>query len=233
MRDGRRTTGARGWLRPRPLIAAATALASLISALTPDMAWRGHVVKDMGLVQVAAVFHAAVVPLATALLLASYYLWRRRRRAFAVAFVLLIAIGVFNVLKGLDVEEALLAWIGAGSPVVGPRRLHGRARPGQARCARSPPRRRLWRSRWRVTFVAAWSAAKGRPDLGLVARATGDMFLWQDPPMRICRQPAIRARRRWEWSHCSGCCSPPARCFARCRRWCRCPTWPSAPAPPT
>ena len=105
----------RTWVAPASaLIAAATALASLISALTPDMAWRGHVVKDVGLVQVAAVFHAAVVPLATALLLASYYLWRRRRRAFAVAFVLLIAIGVFNVLKGLDVEEALLAWFGAG-----------------------------------------------------------------------------------------------------------------------
>ena len=105
----------RSWVAPAAaMIAAATALASLLSALTPDMAWRGHVVKDMGLVQLAAVFHAAVVPLATALLLASYYLWRRRRRAFAIAFVLLIAIGVFNVLKGLDVEEALLAWIGAG-----------------------------------------------------------------------------------------------------------------------
>ncbi len=166
------------------VIAAATALASLLSALTPDMAWRGHVVKDMGLVQLAAVFHAAVVPLATALLLASYYLWRRRRRAFAIAFVLLIAIGVFNVLKGLDVEEALLAWIGAGVLWWG--RGAFTVEPGPFKLGPSiATAAAALTVTVAVTFVAAWSAAKGRPDLGLVARASGDMFLWQDPPMRI------------------------------------------------
>ena len=175
----------RSWVAPAAAtIAAATALASLLSALTPDMAWRGHVVKDMGLVQLAAVFHAAVVPLATALLLASYYLWRRRRRAFAIAFVLLIAIGIFNVLKGLDVEEALLAWIGAGVLWWG--RGAFTVEPGPVKLGASiATAAAALTVTVGVTFVAAWSAAKGRPDLGLVARASGDMFLWQDPPMRI------------------------------------------------
>ena len=187
----RTETPAHGWLRPRLLIAAATALASLLSALTPDMAWRGHVVKDMGLVQLAAVFHAAVVPLATALLLASYYLWRRRRRAFAIAFVLLIAIGMFNVLKGLDVEEALLAWIGAGVLWWG--RGAFTVEPGPVKLGASiATAAAALTVTVAVTFVAAWSAAKGRPDLGLVARASGDMFLWQDPPMRT-PTTAIRA----------------------------------------
>ncbi len=178
-------TAVRAWVAPASaLIAAATALASLISALTPDMAWRGHVVKDMGLVQVAAVFHAAVVPMATALLLTSYYLWRRRRRAFTVALVLLIAIGFFNVLKGLDVEEALLAWIGAGTLWWG--RCAFTADPGPVKVGASVATAAAALAvTVGVTFVAAWSAAEGRPELGLVARATGDMFLWQDPPMRV------------------------------------------------
>ncbi len=175
----------RRWVAPvAALIAAATAVASLVSALTPTMRWRGHVIADIGLVQEAAVFHAAVVPLATALLLASYYLWRRRRRAFVVAFVLLLALGVFNILKGLDVEEAALSFFGAWILWWGrktftvepnPLRIGGSIATAAAALAVTVA----------ITFIAAWSAARGRPELGLVARASVDMFLWQDPPIGI------------------------------------------------
>ncbi len=214
------------------MIAAATALASLLSALTPDMAWRGHVVKDMGLVQLAAVFHAAVVPLATALLLASYYLWRRRRRAFAIAFVLLIAIGVFNVLKGLDVEEALLAWVGAGVLWWG--RGAFTVEPGPVKLGASI-----------VTAAAALTVTVGchlrgrlvgrqrparpgsrRPRFGRHVPVAG-------PADADSRQSAIRASGAGSGIALGSAARRPGTVSPAAVAGCRCPIWPSAPAPPT
>jgi lysyl-tRNA synthetase class 2 len=100
------------WL---PLAAAAlTALAGIVniaSALTPDIHWRGHLLLRLEGVEPLKVFHALALPAGGALLLVAPYLLKRRRRALQVAVALLVAIGLVNLLKGLDYEECALGWI--------------------------------------------------------------------------------------------------------------------------
>jgi lysyl-tRNA synthetase class 2 len=94
--------------------AALTALAGLVniaSALTPDIHWRGHLLLELEGVHALQVFHALALPAGAALLLLSPYLLKRRRRAMQVAIALLLAIGLVNLLKGLDYEECAFGWI--------------------------------------------------------------------------------------------------------------------------
>jgi lysyl-tRNA synthetase, class II len=101
-----------------PALTAAASLATgavnLVSALTPNVGWRGHLLLHALPVRAIPVFHALAVPAAVALLVAAIYLRRRRRRAWEVAFGLLLGLGVLNLLKGLDVEEATLSFAAAG-----------------------------------------------------------------------------------------------------------------------
>jgi lysyl-tRNA synthetase class 2 len=94
--------------------ALATGVVNLVSALTPNVAWRGHLLLHALPVRAVPVFHAMAVPAAVALLVAGVYLRRRRRRAWQAAVGLLLALGVLNLLKGLDVEEAALSFAAAG-----------------------------------------------------------------------------------------------------------------------
>jgi lysyl-tRNA synthetase, class II len=104
-------------LRRLPPIAGAIAFAigvvNLVSALTPNLSWRGDVVVAVLPEDAVPLFHTLAVPTSIALIVCSLYLRRRRRRAWAVAFALLVALGAFDVVKGFDVEEALLTWAGA------------------------------------------------------------------------------------------------------------------------
>ncbi len=96
------------------LAAALTAVAGLVniaSALTPDIRWRGHLLLQVEGVQTMRFFHALALPAGAALLLVSPYLLKRRRRAAQIAIALLVAIGLVNLLKGLDYEESLLSWL--------------------------------------------------------------------------------------------------------------------------
>ena len=91
-----------------------TALAGIVniaSALTPDIHWRGHLLLKLEGVEALQVFHALALPAGGALLLVAPYLLKRRRRAMQVAVALLIAIGLVNLLKGLDYEECAFGWI--------------------------------------------------------------------------------------------------------------------------
>ena len=93
--------------------AALTALVGVVniaSALTPDIRWRGHLLFHIEGVRAMELFHALALPAGAALLLVSPYLLKRRRRSMQVAIVLLLAIGVVNLAKGLDVEESLVGW---------------------------------------------------------------------------------------------------------------------------
>ena len=96
---------------PLPLIAAAAAatiaLADLASAVTPNVRWRGHFLTHVEAIQELSVFHALAIPVASVLLISAYYLSRRRRRALHLAVTLLVALSLFNLLKGLDFEEAI------------------------------------------------------------------------------------------------------------------------------
>jgi lysylphosphatidylglycerol synthetase-like protein (DUF2156 family) len=112
----------KSWI-PR-LGAAITALVGLVniaSALTPNIRWRGHLLLQFEAVETMRVFHALALPAGAALLLVAPYLLKRRRRALQAAIVVMLALGVVNLLKGLDWEEAILSCVSAAML------YHGRA----------------------------------------------------------------------------------------------------------
>ena len=97
---------------PLPALAAIgailVAIVNLVSALTPNMAWRGHALLKLEPLAAMRVSHALAIPVAWLLLVAGVYLGRRRRRALQLAIVLLVVLAALNILKGLDVEEAVM-----------------------------------------------------------------------------------------------------------------------------
>jgi lysyl-tRNA synthetase, class II len=100
-----------------PVLAGAVAFAigivNLISALTPNIAWRHHLLLQLEPVRTVPVLHTVALPASVALIGTAFSLRGRRRRAWQVAVGLLVALGFVNVFKGLDFEEALLSWSGA------------------------------------------------------------------------------------------------------------------------
>src|SRR5439155_19832891 len=70
---------------PLPALAAIgailVAIVNLVSALTPNMAWRGHALLKLEPLAAMRVSHALAIPVAWLLLVAGVYLGRRRRRA--------------------------------------------------------------------------------------------------------------------------------------------------------
>ena len=95
-------------------IAFAVGLVNLLSALTPNVAWRHHLLLQLEPVEAVPVFHTLAVPASVTLVVSAFYLRARRRRAWQAALVLMIVLGVFALLKGLDFEEAALSWAAAG-----------------------------------------------------------------------------------------------------------------------
>src|SRR5262245_36556849 len=75
-----------------PTLAAATALAvgavNLASALTPNVAWRGHLLLQVEPVELVPLFHTLAVPASVALIVCAFYLGRRRHRAWQTALAL-------------------------------------------------------------------------------------------------------------------------------------------------
>src|SRR5579884_2466628 len=104
-------SGLAPWL-PR-LAAAAAAFVGLVnvaSALTPNIHWRGHLLLQLEPVAAMRLFHTLALPAGAALLLVAPYLAKRRRRAWQAAITLMLALGLFDLLKGLDFEETLITW---------------------------------------------------------------------------------------------------------------------------
>lgn len=108
------------WLAP--LAGALTALvgiANVASAVTPDLTDRARALGRLKFGDAVPVAHALALPLGVALLVLAFYLGRRRRRAWRIVLAVLLAAGVVNVVKGLDVEEAVLNLALAGLLVWG------------------------------------------------------------------------------------------------------------------
>jgi lysyl-tRNA synthetase class 2 len=97
------------------------ALVNIASALTPDIAWRGHLLLSLEGVPAVRFFHALALPFGTGLLLTVPYLLKHRRRAVSVAVAILMVAGVINLLKGLDFEESIAGWIVAAGLFAGRR----------------------------------------------------------------------------------------------------------------
>ena len=142
------------------IVAGAVGGINLLSALTPNARWRGHLLLQVEPVGAMHVFHALAVPASAALLVGAVYLRRRRRVAWQFAFALLCALTVLDLVKGLDVEEAALSAAGAGVLWWGRDAFTVRGDPVQLRSA-------VWR-------VPALAAATLTVSVAAVAAAVPD-----------------------------------------------------------
>jgi lysyl-tRNA synthetase class 2 len=170
------------WL-PR-LAAAAAAIVGLVnigSALTPNIRWRGHVLLEIEPVETMKLFHALALPAGLALLLVAPYLAKRRRRAWQAAVLLMVALGLVDLLKGLDFEETAMTWGAAAVLVVGRQGFRVHHDPITLRSAI-----------WRVPMLGAlgvgcaalatW-ASQGHPSWSSVVTETADLLQWARGPI--------------------------------------------------
>jgi lysyl-tRNA synthetase, class II len=159
-------------------VAFAIGVVNLASAVTPNVRWRGHLLLQLVPLREVPLFHAFAVPASLGLIVTATYLRRRRQRALHVAIALLLALGVLDVLKGLDVEEALLSWAGAAllwwgrsAFVVRPGKLSRRAillLAGVTSIAVA------------LTAELVWVAAGGTGTPDEIAKQTLDLFTWRE-----------------------------------------------------
>ncbi len=85
-------------------------LVNVVSALTPELDGRLRAAGRVLPREVILAAHGLALPAGLVLLLVGYYLARRRRRAAHLAVAVLLVAGGLDLLKGLDVEEALASW---------------------------------------------------------------------------------------------------------------------------
>jgi lysyl-tRNA synthetase class 2 len=172
------------WLpRAAAFAAALVGLVNIASALTPNIRWRGHLLLSYEPVEGVRLFHALALPAGAALLLVAPYLLRRRRRAWQAAIVLMAALGLFDLLKGLDFEETAITWGTAVILMYGARAFTVRHDPITLRSAV-----------WRVPLMGAlgltaatlatW-AAHDHPSVATVLRETGDLLAWHAGPIHF------------------------------------------------
>ena len=112
-----------GWLAA---IAGVINIASVLSpvgraasAITPAAHGRAHLLLSVLPEAVPRAAHALALPAGAALLVIARQLTQRRRRAWTLAVVVLVVAGVLNLLKGLDLAEALVCWGAAATLVAG------------------------------------------------------------------------------------------------------------------
>ena len=171
---------------PLPKLAAVAAIAAglvnLASAVTPNIAWRDHLLLDIAPLEAMRLSHAAAVPASLLLLVTAPYLWRRRQSAFRLAFVLLLGLGVLNLMKGLDVEEASASFAVAGMLWLGRSAFCVQPDPVSLRAAlRRVPL--VAATGFLLCCVAVWIAAPDQASVASVMREVVDALLWQSGPL--------------------------------------------------
>lgn len=100
--------------RVPPLAAAMTALVGLVnvgSVMTSDLPARLRSVLSFAPATEIELAHTLALPVGLALVAAAWPLARRRQRACRLAVGLLAVVGLLNLVKGLDVEEAAVSWM--------------------------------------------------------------------------------------------------------------------------
>lgn len=95
-------------------VALAVGIVNGVSALTPNIAWRHHLLLHVEPVEAVPLFHTLAIPASAVLVVTAFYLRRRRVRAWQTAFALLLLLGALDLAKGLDFEEAAASWSAAG-----------------------------------------------------------------------------------------------------------------------
>ncbi len=170
------------------LITALVGLVNIASALTPNIRWRGHLLLQVEAMETMRVFHALALPAGAALLLIAPYLLKRRRRALQAAIGVMLVLGVVNLLKGLDWEEAILSLVSAAIL------FYGRGAFTVVH-ERITLRSAVWRAPLlgvaglTVISLAAW-AEQGHPSVGTVARETWDLLRFSRGPIHFERHTA-------------------------------------------
>jgi lysyl-tRNA synthetase, class II len=154
---------------------------NLASALTPSIRWRGHLLLQFEPVEAMRLFHALAFPAGAALLLVAPYLAKRRKRAFQTALALMVALGLFDLLKGLDFEETVITWLAAIVLCLGRDAFRVHHDPITLRSA-------IWRvpalgaAGVIAAAVATW-ATQGHPSLRTIAVETVRLLSWQPGPI--------------------------------------------------
>ncbi len=177
------------------LAATLVGLVNIASALTPNVHWRGHLLLEYEPVAAMRLFHALSLPAGAALLLVAPYLWGRRRRAWQVAILLMVALGAFDLLKGLDFEETAITWGTALVLLAGHDGFRVRHEPVTLRSA-------LWRVPLLgllglgAAALATW-ASQGHPSFASVLRETGDLLAWQPGPIHFEYHSALHHHFAW------------------------------------
>jgi len=162
--------------------AALVGLVNIASTLTPNIRWRGHLLLEFEPVEAIRLFHALSLPAGAALLLVAPYLAKRRRRAMQTAVALMLALGLFDLLKGFDFEETILTWSVAVGLVLSRDAFTVRHDPNTLRSA-------IWRVPVLaliglvIAMFAIWTA--GHPSLGVVATEASDLLRFQPGPMHF------------------------------------------------
>jgi lysyl-tRNA synthetase class 2 len=162
--------------------AALVGLVNIASTLTPNIRWRGHLLLEFEPVEAIRLFHALSLPAGAALLLVAPYLAKRRRRAMQTAVALMLALGVFDLLKGLDFEETILTWGVAVALIVSRDAFTVRHDPSTLRSA-------VWRVPvlavvgLAVAMVAVWTGSHAA--FANVATETFDLLRYQPGPMHF------------------------------------------------
>jgi len=170
-----------------PALAALAALVAgivnLVSAATPNSGWRHRfLLRNVESLDEIRVFHALALPAAAALIVTAFYLYRRRRGALNVAVALLLALGVLNLVKGLDFEESLWSFAAAGLLWSGRGAFHVRHDPVGLRSALlRVPAVIVGTAVLIVASVAL--AAPNDASFGQILRASGDAVIWQPGPI--------------------------------------------------
>ncbi len=215
------------WLPPAlGALAALAGAVNVASALSPEITERVAVLTQVAPARMVPIATALALPAGAALLLAGCYLAARRRHAWALATTLLIVLGALDLMKGLDVEEALAELV-AGRPAdLGPRgvlRPPSRRVPGRGGPA-GPPRARHGVRRRPGDPLGHPRPDDPRPHLG-PRRARGRRA--PDPDRRTA---ALRDGAHWVPAGLGilgvgamamaspRCCSAPRRAVARARR---------------
>jgi lysyl-tRNA synthetase class 2 len=175
--------------------AAVVGLVNIASALTPNVRWRGHLLMALEPVQAIRLFHALSLPAGAALLLAAPYLRGLRRRAWQLAVLLMLALGAFDLLKGLEFEETAITWAVAAVLLAGHKGFTVRHNPITLRSAS-----------WRVPLLglaglaaaalATW-ASQGHPSVTSVIRETGDLLRWHSGPIHFHYHSALHQHFAW------------------------------------
>jgi len=182
-----RKAGVLGAWRPGlPLVVAvvtfAVAIVNVASALTPNIAWRGKLLLGVEPIAGIPIFHDIALQLSCVLAIAGLYLYRRRRRAVHLAIGLLVLLAVVNIVKGLDVEEALLDTALAFGLYRGRHTFDVEHEPFGVRASLFPLAI-VGLALSVACTVSVWASRGAEPRIRTAARETGSLLTWRSGPI--------------------------------------------------